>query len=239
MNILDSNWFWGIIGLIIGFSPWIYNKVHYYRNTTRPFQKFWGSMFSGGLSIITTVEEREQVIKSQVLDYLAINDAEQVFKGLYPNKYHRYTCDENTRGMLNGNLLLVGGPIANDITSVLMKRVSLRYVFRDHEIIDTTTNSLICKATQETGMISEDYGIITRQINPYNKSKKVIMVTGCYGWGTWAALEALLEPKNMNFLSEKRAEFYQVLVSVNIHSRIPGVPILKTDTFVNLEVKKE
>lgn len=196
--------------------------------------KFWGDMFDGNLSIITASEEREPEIKSQVFDFLALSDAEKEFDRMYPDKYRRYTCTTLLPDTLNKNLLLVGGLIPNDITKEVFHRTDLRYTFQGNDIIDKIDPNFSQKAEIENGIVVRDYGIITKCKNPFCGNRNVIIVAGCYGWGTWGALEALLDSQNLRFLSGKKAPYFQILVSVGVFRKLPQEAILKKDTFITI-----
>lgn len=223
-----------LIGLLTLLTPWSIRKFLYYKNKQRPTGKFWSPMFDKGLSIITATEEKEPEIKSQVFDFLAINDIEKEFHKTFLGKYWRYTCTAISPDALKRNLLLVAGPIPNDITREVLHRVDTRYTFRGNDIINKMDPNFSQKAEIENDIVVRDYGIITRCKNPFHGNRNVIIVSGCYGWGTWGALKALLDPQNLRFLSTKKAPYFQILVSVGVFRKLPQETILKKDTFITI-----
>jgi len=199
-------------------------------------------MFSPELSIITPEGEGGTGIKSQVFDFWATSDAENLFRKISRWHFKRYLCGEKTSCMLKGNLLLVGGPGANSITRDILERIPVRYKFNDDAIIDITNVNFYRKPDIKDNNLSKDYGVITKCYNPYNEKKYVIIAMGCYGWGTWASLKATLDPAIVKFLTKKNADLYQVLVSIEVYDKMPGEPKLEKDTFVVLkksETRKE
>ncbi len=235
-----------IIGLLTLATPYGVSKFIRWKNTTRPFGRFWSPMVAGGLSIITAAEEREPEIKSQVFDFLAVNDAITKFKTFLGQEFVPFTCDATSTECLSRNLLLVGGPIPNDVSKELMKSPSVRYVFRvndspeslgkleGNDIVDRKDTGFVRRPEFEDSVVKQDCGIITKCANPFHSGRQAVIVAGCYGWGTWAALESLLNPKNLAFLLGKRARYFQVLVSVSVFRRLPQEPRLEESTFIKI-----
>jgi hypothetical protein len=223
-----------LTGLLTVLTPWAVRKFLDYKNRRRPFEKFWKPMFREGLSIITAAEEKESEIKSQVFDFLATSDAEKEFDRVFTGKYWRYTCDALAPDSLGRNLLLVGGPISNEVTKEIWKKADTRYYFEENDIRDKMNPDFSKKPNIENGIVVRDYGIITKCKNPFQQGRSVIVVSGCYGWGTWGSLETLLNPQNLKFLSEKGDLFFQVLVSINVFRKLPQRPILIKDTYISI-----
>ncbi|MCL0080194.1 hypothetical protein M1O19_04550 [Dehalococcoidia bacterium] len=220
-----------LIGLLTLITPWALKRFLDYKNKDRPIGKFWAPMLNGGLSIITPSEERESDIKSQVFDFLATSDIEKQFDRMFAGKYQRYTCESLSRDILTNNLLLVAGPIPNDVTKEVLERADTRYYFEGNDITDKMNADFCKKADIKNDIIVRDFGIITKCKNPFQKGRSVIIGSGCYGWGTWGALEALLNPQNLQFLSGKHDPYFQILVSVSVFRRLPEEPILIKDTY--------
>jgi predicted nucleotide-binding protein len=212
------------------------------------FNQFWDPMFFGNLSIVTPKEEFERKIMSQANDYTAVTEATVEFLRDYNGKFSPFKCNNLGQESLNKNLLLVAGPKPNDITnSVMTEATSLNYVFRlidepntrkkpeGGDIISRKDPSFVRKPnlikTRNGEMSGEDWGIITKCVNPFNKNRSVIMVTGCLGWGTWACLKALMDTENLKYLNKQKKENFQILVSVNLYKSTPNTPQVHKDSF--------
>lgn len=227
-----------LIGLLTLITPWVIKRLLDYKNKLRPIGKFWGPMLNGGLSIITASEEREPEIKSQVFDFLATSDIEKEFDRMFAGKHRLCTCGSLSQDTLKKNMFLVGGPIPNDVTKEVLSSADTRYYFEGNDIRDKMSPDFCKKADIKNGIVVRDYGIITKCKNPFRQDRSVIIGSGCYGWGTWGALEALLNPQNLQFLSGKGDPYFQILVSVNVFRKLPQEPILMKDTYKSIGGQK-
>lgn len=235
-----------IVGLATLATPLGVSKFIRWRTTTRPFGRFWSPMMAGGLSIITAGEEREPVTKSQVFDFLAVNDATTRFRKFLGQEMVPFPCDATSTECLSRNLLSIGGPISNDISKELMKFPGIRYVFRindspellgeveGNDIVDRSDPGFLLRPEFEDSAVRQDWAIITKCANPFHSGREAIVVAGCYGWGTWAAVEALLNPKNLALLLARRAHYFQILTSVRVFRRLPQEPRLEESTFITI-----
>jgi hypothetical protein len=111
----------------------------------------------------------------------------------------RYGCDIAVRyaDRLDGDefsrdLILVGGPDANSLTRDILRRLSLGLTLGDpteHEVsfYSTVTRTLFAPERNAAGQIAVDFGVILRVPNPFAPGRRVLMLFGCFGFGTWAA----------------------------------------------------
>jgi hypothetical protein len=98
-------------------------------------------------------------------------------------------ADQFDANALGGNLVLVGGPDANSITRTVLRRVDTDLQFGD---ADRNQISFFSRATDtayvpETGRDFVDYGVLIRARNPFASENVVLLMFGCFGYGTWAA----------------------------------------------------
>jgi hypothetical protein len=107
---------------------------------------------------------------------------------------------------LSRNLILLGGPTTNEITREAVKIIRPGLTVVDpgpgiamevHDsaaVAESDTND----ATEEVQRVfvaepsSErmtDYGVIIRARNPFNRSKALVVISGAYGYGSWAGVK--------------------------------------------------
>ena len=93
---------------------------------------------------------------------------------------------------LKTNLVLLGGPDANLITNEAVKRIPTTLQFGDPSINqisihDSLKNTIYIPKSDKSGNLVKDYGTIIRTDNPFALDKKILLIFGSYGYGTWAA----------------------------------------------------
>lgn len=235
-----------LIGLLVTGIPYAIHWLREWNSLKKPFKKFWTSMFIGGMTIITASEEREKIVRSQVLDFVALSDATREFNVYFKGKFDVETCDNMSQSSVRKNLLLVGGPIPNSMTKHLHEEMGdvVTYAFRidkqpntkgtrkGNQIINVHSSRVVRAPKFKGDLVVEDYGIITKYINPFNSERHIIIVEGCYGWGTWASLNVILNPRFLKLLLKENV--FQVIVSVRMFNRTPGEPQLVPRTLIKL-----
>ena len=97
------------------------------------------------------------------------------------------------------NLILLGGPDSNRVTHEALQNVParLRVVnpgpgqpmqVEDWGMDDSKDAPSVFVAEPATAAMT-DYGVIARVRNPFNPSRTLVMISGAYGYGTWAGVE--------------------------------------------------
>lgn len=211
-------------------SSWL-GKLNVPRLFPSSQTRFWDSIFKGGLVIVTPGSEEEANVKSQVFDFLGLDELKtHVINKYYQGKYKQTTCENVSTEWLNRNLLLVAGPIPNTTTRHILNQEnkSVRYYFNGNNIIDKEdANGTIQASIGSQGSPLIDYGIISKLRNPFNRNKWVVIACGMYGWGTYAALIALAKKDILDIIRQhaENKEF-QVLVQTRIYNRISEEPTL-------------
>lgn len=200
-----------------------------------PILRFWNPLFKDKLIIITPAEEKEKIIKSQVLDFEGLNKLMGIFHKYYRNRFIQTNCEVVSQEMLNHNLLLIAGPIPNSITRHIFKshKDNLRYNFEGNDIIDRENPSKPIKVDFPKGKDhpTTDYGIISCITNPFNHQKKVLISSGAYGWGTYAGQVALTDKESLKKLIDTtKQKDFQILVKIGVYRRIPEIPELLMDS---------
>jgi hypothetical protein len=193
--------------------------------------KFWDPIFKGGLVIVTPDSEEEAKVKSQVFDFQGLDElkANIVFR-YYKDTFKQATCLNVSNEWLHRNLLLVAGPIPNTITRHILNKEndSVRYYFEGNHIADKKNPKGTIKGILgPQGYPQIDYGIISKLRNPFNREKWVVIASGMYGWGTFAALLSLTKKDILDFLNQDTTKReFQVLIQTRVYNRLSEDPIL-------------
>jgi len=86
---------------------------------------------------------------------------------------------------LDGNLIVVGGPVVNSVTGKLNPKLSIKFEKDNHW-------ALISSISEKT-YTSDDVGIIIKTKNPFNPKKSLLLIAGKRHGGTKAAIIAFLK----------------------------------------------
>lgn len=120
------------------------------------------------------------------------------------------------------NIISVGGPHVNDITSVALDSCSNGYRFGGHEgrdIIDKVTDEVYAPTTpSENGWV--DLGLVGRIPNPLDPTSRgsdMIIICGSYGPGTVAGARFFNRPDLMADVYEKDNRYFQAVLNVQVN----------------------
>ncbi|MBN2454076.1 S-layer protein [Candidatus Woesearchaeota archaeon] len=86
---------------------------------------------------------------------------------------------------LKNNLIIIGGPIVNKITSIVNAKLPVRFEEREQWAIKSTITG--------NSYPSDESGLIVKAKNPFNPDKRVLVVSGKRHSGTRAAIIAFLK----------------------------------------------
>lgn len=139
----------------------------------------------------------------------------------YPDaKIFRHTSANVPSDVLESNLVLIGGPLTNDVTKDMMTElaVACRYVDDDLAICFETKSGSFQAASKKdsSGMLIEDAGYFGRFRNPFLRDHRIVMCQGCHTFGTLSACNLLSDSHQAleNIKSIER-KYEQALNSVN------------------------
>jgi len=129
----------------------------------------------------------------------------------------RYVLDR-----LDENIVLIGGPITNEITGEIMSNFKIPFSFEGHVLIDNYNNKKYEPKLDENGKILEDYAFILKTKNPYNNKNTLIIIAGCYGYGTYSGAKALTDYDILRKI-KRNGTFKSIGLIVKSHI-INGIP---------------
>jgi hypothetical protein len=193
---------------------------------------FWRAMLSEELAVVLGSHSEPATVAWERSGLLGLGDVEALIsiqQQLAPlGGRCRVVPVGQLRAERRSNVVLVGGPDMNPLTAEVFDRLGQRAGFgfpdwRRHsvQIEDAWTHTEYLPQMDDRGGMLTDYGLIIRMRNPYlaqddGQRRDVIVLAGCWGFGTAAAAEAL---RARQFLSDPLvrvgAEF-ECLVRANI-----------------------
>jgi len=188
---------------------------------------FWNKIINN-LIVVTTDIEHEPDVRSQALDGQGIIEFFRRIGEVCKTKDIPIVLASDSAPKSLGNLLLVGGPNANPVTSKVLLELDgkLRYYFVDgYDIFDKIEGKILKVEKKDNGsgsvVVVTDYGVVTCAESPYKEGCKVIICSGCYGWGTYGALEVMSRAADLrNILKEySDKKLCQFVVKVSVRDR--------------------
>jgi hypothetical protein len=135
---------------------------------------------------------------------------------------------------LQHNIISIGGTLSNNYTKLIWEEIGHRIPYLNmadddpHGYKHKATGKVLVP-TPSSGVIKKDYGIIVIANNPFctDSSRKVILLLGCYAYGSLAAARMLTMRyvKEIWELTNKLDEFVFPL-QVSVHGDFVGDPKL-------------
>lgn len=140
---------------------------------------------------------------------------------------------------LRSDLVLIGGPDGNKVTATMMARLEgvISYGFtRDPEVGNavhdrtsgTTVKPTYARPSDPSSALTSDLGLIIRAANPLAPKSEIVILAGCWGYGTAAAAEKLRDRKFLR--RQRKSKHFEALVETTVESgahynaKIKGVP---------------
>jgi hypothetical protein len=201
-----------IIELLASLLPYGVTQIWNYVSRDRHFDKFWGEFTEDLLIVLPFRNPSPEARYSPTLvGLMEFSNRLREIKAIDVTSSDNLSFSEQRR-----NILAVGGPITNLVTKNILQHDSIFYSFEGHAIVRVNEPDWRLDPTPKSGMmIEKDYGLITRISNPYDKSKDVICLAGCYGWGVQACLRLLSDVDSIKYLNSA-TRYFQVICSCDI-----------------------
>lgn len=166
----------------------------------RKFNHFWRSFFDRKTSVVigTYYSERFRAWEASTMmgtgDALALGKMLGVLnrvgvKGIEVVPTYNFSGDR-----YQNNLILLGGPDANEVTRRVFERLSTKLKFGNPDkneisLRDSKSGTGYFSKYDSRNQVVGDYGMAFKTKNPFNPEATVIIIAGCFGFGTCAAAE--------------------------------------------------
>jgi hypothetical protein len=127
---------------------------------------------------------------------------------------------------LKTHMIILGGPDGNSITSEVVGRINSTLRFGNpnlHEIAlyDSKTGNVYAPSGTGTESIKDDYAIIFLAINPFNFSKRLLLIGGSFGYATWAGVRFVLSNEFLDHDLVKTGADIECLIKTDIFRDTP------------------
>ncbi|MEV6850776.1 hypothetical protein [Actinoplanes sp. NPDC051411] len=125
------------------------------------------------------------------------------------------------------DLVLLGGPDANDLSRATMERydgtLSMTVPgskIHDVAFYDNVSRRGFAPRRGPDGDLTLDYGLIIRVPNPLGGGRKteVLILAGCWGYGTTGAAEAICDSEFLQDAVIRKNRFFESVVRTAVHA---------------------
>jgi len=122
----------------------------------------------------------------------------------------------------SNNIILLGSSLANAVTAKMWRTVSdkLPFVFHvDKQYLSIGDREFI-PVEDEDGQLVTDYGLIIRQVHPFNSEKALVLAMGCHGFSTYGSMRMMTEIENARRLLKATAnKDFIALIEVRLQDK--------------------
>lgn len=225
----------GIVGSLTGavlilLANWAWNRARTELRTRRG-QHFWKPFLAGDLKLVvggfSEFTGFEQSGLLGVGDAMAMAELRAHFKGIGLPDVAVTNADLLGGDSLKSNLILLGGPDANKITKDAVVAIDSTFQFGDpseHVIsfYDSETGKTYAPSKRvDSQDIERDYGVIIKTDNPFAKDKKILIIAGSFGYGTWAGARFTMGEKFLSNPSVKAGHSVEALIKTDVSFGAP------------------
>ena len=219
---------WIILYILPAMIPFIIGYVAKsfkdYITNVYPLKSYWKDILKSGCVIVVP---RPQMGEPEMLfgDTSAAMSIHSFLQTLAKKeKFELRWSDKIFSEDLNGNLVLIGGPLANPITKAFAETLKLPFSFNSqptHDIMDLKGRTIFSPIEIGTNDYSPDYAIVLKTGNPHNEEKKLVIVAGCHRYGTYGGAKCVTLTRLLKKLQDKSVNVMEIPV-------IQGVPQMPT-----------
>jgi len=193
--------------------------------------RFWRSFSEGPVRIVIGrfLDEFKQFEQTGLLgvgDAIAMSELTSFLESVGVREHAVHYADLLDGSLLGSNLIVLGGPDANLLTRDIMSRIESSLRPGDHEIYDVSLNDTKAKKifvprSGSDGNLLNDYAIVAKNRNPYNASKQILVIFGCFGYGTWAGVRFVTSEEGLGALAALPSRTMECLVEADIVRQSP------------------
>jgi len=188
---------------------------------TRAAVKFWKPWLenNSALTVCSTIadEDPARTRGTGPFDCLALQEISSMLIGA-GGKLPPTVTDQFADTWVNSNVIAIAGPASNRVTAAVLSggRVGLYYNFDSSNRIVSATGQIIRPATDPgSPSFTRDSGLLCRLPHPFEPSKSVLIIAGCWGQGTLGGARALTIEID-ELWQRTRGEFFQVVYDVEL-----------------------
>jgi hypothetical protein len=127
---------------------------------------------------------------------------------------------------LNTHLVLLGGPDANSLSGKVVQKLNTSIKFGDPlrhviSLYDSTAQKQFTPRGAGGLTLEDDYGVVYWTSNPFCPSKKLLLVAGSFGYGTWAGVRFVLSADFLDHRAVREGAAVECLVHTEVFRETP------------------
>jgi len=155
-------------------------------------------------------------------DAAALTEVLRHFESLGQRKARWDYADHLQGDALKNDLIVLGGPDANIVTRECISRLATSIRFGNPDQFEISIHDTISGLSYSphhdtrTGEVSVDYGLMFSAPNPFDTSKRLLLVGGSYGYGTWAGCRLAIKPDKLSDLSATLGSDFECLFQADV-----------------------
>lgn len=185
-----GNAIWLLIGVSVSFA------IRIVRHRA-PARGIWGLKPDGRVTIVITKAELRDESEHTDLVYpaeaRAAGEVESFLVRLYPKIRPRVTLsDAVPPELLRDDLVIIGGPVYNKITRQVLGHFPSIARFDGYQLVMAHDTWLKEAKLDDDGRIAGDVGLVMIAPNPWNPSRRAIVLCGSRTYGCLAASRAMV-----------------------------------------------
>lgn len=186
------------------------------------FNHFWKPFFEHKTTIVigTFDEDRFRAWEASTLmgtgDALALGIIMGVLNNVGITNIDIVPTYNFTGDRYQNNLILLGGPDANKLSREFYNTMKTNLNFGNPDINEITlydsNENLNYLPKYKNSKVTGDYGFVFKTENPYNPETNVILLAGCYGFGTCSAAQVFESNRLLDEINKSKKGGFEALV---------------------------
>lgn len=218
------------------FLGWLFGILaHWYKY--RHARGFWRQMLSeDGLLVLSRFDDFPEFEPSGLVgagDAHAVAELSTFARGALGSTFRIGYADHLASEQLTSNLVLVGGPDANKSTRELVDRIQHSMTpgdidQREVQFSDQVSGKTYVPSLGGDGRRGVDYAYIVKARNPLNAKKEVLIISGCFGYGTWGAVRLAISDEFLALGAVRGGDDFEAVVRCEVVDASPVTFSLET-----------
>lgn len=231
MNGLETYVLSYLMGIASAMTPIIAHKLTGYLRITRPMKQMWKNYISrqtyGVLSCSESVVDLDSY-STGLFDTLALSEIRELLSSFPNTRLYPFSCRRYPPYLNANSIVLFGGPISNSLVKIIMvekKKTVLE--FDDHTIVDRKNNKRFEPEVRDDRVV-KDFGLVVRMKSPFNSQLDLMIVAGCFDYGTFLSARALIDPGSVKEILRTVGEgYFEIVVSGDVVDGTPQTPVIE------------
>lgn len=210
------------------------DRLSFYWTTMRPAGHLWAWVKNSQSPleiVVSTCPNRDSTEYTDTIypqEAHAAAEVESYLKGAIRTDV-KLVLSARPSEAIRHNLVVIGGPKHNDVTQCLLSRLDIRFHFDGHTLVRYSDgwrwNPDVRRIDGRDWSI-EDFAVVVRAPNPFDRKKTVLLIAGCRTHGCLAGARAMIGENVRSTLAAIRrlGDSYALVVRVNAREDVLGAP---------------